>query len=155
MLTALALNSASIWNNIPSRGNDDCRAAQMSNFPYGQSRSEREDVKPSLTAPPVSLTEATPRLTIRRRLAKAQVLGAVAGLVGGISSALFGAGFTAASWLAANQGARQWLSTVGTTLFFLTIPLLIFGGYCMDWMEKGKPQHHSKVVRYEDEDDDQ
>ena len=70
-------------------------------------------------------------------------------------SALFGAAFTAASWLAANQGARQWLSTIGTALFFLTVLLFIFGGYCMDRVEKDKPQHHSKVVRYEDEDDDQ
>jgi hypothetical protein len=126
----------------------------MSNFPYGQRRSEREDVKLSLTALRVSRT-AAPQPTIRRLLAKAQALGAVGGLTGGIFSALFGAGFTVASWFTANQGVRQWLSTVGTTLFFLTIPLLIFGGFCMDWMEKDKPQRHSKVVRYEDEDDDQ
>jgi hypothetical protein len=126
----------------------------MSNFPYGQRRSEREDIKPSLTMSPVSPVEAKPRSTIRRWLAKAQALGAVAGLAGGILSALFGAGFTVASWLAANKGARQWLSTAGTALFFLTVPLLIFGAYCMDWMEKDKPQRHSKVVRYEDEDDD-
>jgi hypothetical protein len=126
----------------------------MSNFPYGQRRSEREDLKPPLTTPPVSRTWATPRPTIRRLLEKAQTLGAVAGLTGGIFSALFGAGFTAASWLAANHGARQWLSTIGTALFFLTIPLLIFGGYCMDWMEKDKPQRRSKVERYENEDDD-
>ena len=126
----------------------------MSNFPYGQRRSEREDVKLSLTTLRVSRT-AAPQPAIRRLLAKAQALGAVVGLTGGIFSALFGAGFTVASWLTANQGARQWLSTLGTTLFFLTIPLLIFGGFCMDWMEKDKPQRHSKVVRYEDEDDDQ
>ena len=125
----------------------------MSNFPYGQRRSEREDVKPSLTAFRVSQTAAQqPR--IRRLLAKAQALGAVGGLTGGIFSALFGAGFTVAGWLTANQGARQWLSTVGTALFFMTIPLLIFGAYCLDWMEKDKPQRHSKVVRYEDDDDD-
>ena len=126
----------------------------MSNFPYGRKRSEREDVKRSMTKPPVSRTEATPRLMIRRLLAKAQVLGAVGGLAGGIFSALFGGAFTVASWLTRNQGARQWLSTIGTALFFLTVPLLIFGGYCMDWMEKDKPQRHSKVERYEDEDDD-
>jgi hypothetical protein len=79
----------------------------------------------------------------------------VVGLAGGIFSALFGAAFTAASWLAADQGTRHWLSTIGTVLFFLTIPLLIFGGYCMDWMEKEAPRLHSKVARYEDEDDDQ
>ena len=128
--------------------------AQMSNFPYGQRRSEREVVKRFVTPPPVSRTEATPWLTFRRWLAKAQALGAVVGLAGGIFSALFGAAFTAASWLAANQDARQWLSTIGTVLFFLTVPLLIFGGYCMDWIEKDKPQRHSKVVRYEDDDDD-
>lgn len=127
----------------------------MSNFPYGQRRSEREDVKRSITTPPVSRTEATPRLMIRRLFAKAQVLGAVGGLAGGIFSALFGGAFTVASWLTRSQGARQWLSTIGTALFFLTIPLLIFGAICMDWMEKDKPQPHSKIVRYEDEDGDQ
>jgi hypothetical protein len=126
----------------------------MSNFPYGQRRSEREDVKPSLTALRVSRMEMAPRPTIRRLLANAQTLGAVGGLTGGIFSALFGAGFTAASWLMANQGARHWLSTIGTALFYLTIPLLIFGGYCMDWMEKDNTQRHSKIVRYEDEDGD-
>jgi len=127
----------------------------MSNFPYGQKRSEREDVERFVTTLPDSRTKATPRLMIRRLLSKAQVLGAVGGLAGGIFSALFGAAFTVASWLTRNQGARQWLSTIGTALFFLTVPLLIFGGYCMDWVEKDKPQRHSKVVRYEDEDDDQ
>jgi hypothetical protein len=126
----------------------------MSNFPYGQKRSEREDVERFVTTLPDSRTKATPRLMIRRLLSKAQVLGAVGGLAGGIFSALFGAAFTVASWLTRNQGARQWLSTIGTALFFLTVPLLIFGGYCMDWVEKDKPQRHSKVVRYEDEDDD-
>jgi hypothetical protein len=127
----------------------------MSHFPYGEKRSEREDVERFVSTPPVSRTEARPRLLIRRLLAKAQVLGAVGGVTGGIFSALFGAAFTLASWLTRNQGARQWLSTIGTVQFFLTVPLLIFGGYCMDWMEKDKPQRHSKVVRYEDEDDDQ
>ena len=127
----------------------------MSNFPYGQRRSEREDAKPFLTAPPISQTEANLRSPVRRWLAKAQALGAVAGLTPALFfSALFGAGFTVASWLADNQVARQWLSTIGTALFFLTVPLLIFGGYCMDWVEKDKPQRNSKVVRYEDLDDD-
>src|SRR5262245_40778714 len=126
----------------------------MSNFPYGWRRSEREDVKPSLTTAPVSPTESKPQATIRRWLDYAQALGAVAGLAGGFFSALFGGAFTLASWLATNQVARQWLSTIGTALFFLTVPLLIFGGYCMDWMEKDKRQYQSKVVRYEDEDED-
>jgi hypothetical protein len=93
--------------------------------------------------------------TGQRRLQKAQTLGAVAGLVGGILAALFGAFFTAAGWFAANEGARQWLSTAGTILLVMTIPLIIFGGYCMDWMDKDKAQRYSKVARYEDDDDDQ
>jgi len=82
-------------------------------------------------------------------------MGVVAGLFGGVASGGFGAVFTAASWFVANQGARQWLSTAGATLLILTIPLLIIGGYCLDWMEKDRPQRGSKVVRYENEDDDE
>ncbi len=37
----------------------------------------------------------------------------------------------------------------------LPIPLLIIGGYCQDRMEKDEPQQYSKVVRCEDENDDQ
>src|SRR5690349_8311331 len=110
-----------LFRTIFPRGNDECRDTQMSNFPYGQRQSERQVVNTSLTTHRVSRTEAAIRLTIRRLLAKAQALGAVGGLIGGMFSPLFGAGFTAASWLTANQGARQWLSTAGTVLFFLTI----------------------------------
>ena len=93
------------------------------------------------------------RTSGRRRFAQAQILGAVAGCAGGIVVALFGPVFTVAGWLVANEGLRQWFSTVGTALLLLTIPLIIFGGYCLDLMEKDKPQRYSNVVR--DEDDDQ
>jgi hypothetical protein len=43
----------------------------------------------------------------------------------------------------------------GTSLLFLTIPVLIFGRYFLDHMEKDMPQRYSKVVGSEDEDDDQ
>jgi len=91
----------------------------------------------------------------RRGLKKAQSLGAVTGVVGGVLAALFGALLTAAGWFVADEGARQWLSTAGTILLFLTIPLIIFGGYCLDWMEKDKPQRNLNVVRHEDDDDDE
>ncbi|MGH9849650.1 MAG: hypothetical protein ACREBD_07295 [Blastocatellia bacterium] len=55
----------------------------------------------------------------------------------------------------ATEDLRGWLSTVGSALLLMTIPLIIFGGYCLDWIEKDKSQRYSKVVRYEDEDDDQ
>ena|SRR5215472_11321273 len=95
------------------------------------------------------------RLTWRRALEQAQVVGAGAGLFGGVASGVFGAVSTAASWFVTNEGARQWLSTTGAILLFLTIPLLIIGGYCLDWMEKDRPQRHSKIARYEDDDDNQ
>lgn len=89
---------------------------------------------------------AKPHLMRRRALDQAPVVCAAAGLFGGVASALFGAVFTTAGWIVANEGARQWFSTSGTVLLFMTIPLLIIGGYCLDWMEKDKPRRNSKVA---------
>ena len=97
---------------------------------------------------------AKPRMTWRRTIEQAQVVGAVAGLFGGVSSGVFGAVFTAAHWFVTNEGARQWLSTTGTVSLFLTIPLLIIGGCCLDWLEKDKPQRAYRVVRYEGDDEE-
>jgi len=97
---------------------------------------------------------AKPRMTWRRAIEQAKVAGAGAGLFGGVASGGFGAVFVAASWFVTNEGARQWLSTTGTVSLFLTIPLLIIGGCCLDWLEKDKPQRAYRVVRYEDDDED-
>jgi len=91
----------------------------------------------------------------RRALDRAQVVSAAAGLFGGGAAGVFGGVFTAASWFVANEGARRLLSTTGAVLLFLTIPLLIIGGFCMDWLEKDKPRRDPKVVRYEDDDEEQ
>jgi hypothetical protein len=96
-----------------------------------------------------------PRVTGARALKQTQVIGALAGLVGGVVAGLFGAVLTVASWFVMNEGARHLFSTTGTVLLFLTIPLLILSGYCLDWMEKDIPQHYPKVARYEDEGDGQ
>ncbi|HKQ75339.1 MAG TPA: hypothetical protein VJ810_16690 [Blastocatellia bacterium] len=85
---------------------------------------------------------------------QAKTVGAVVGLFGGIFATMSGAVFTVASWLVTNDGASQWLSTAGTVLFILTIPLFIFGAFCMDWVEKDKPYHSSKISRFMDTDDD-
>ena len=98
--------------------------------------------------------EVKPRMTWRRAIERAQVAGAAAGLFGGVASGGFGAVFMAASWLVTNEGAHQWLSTTGTLSLFLTIPLLIIGGCCLDWLEKDKPQRAYRVVRYEDADEE-
>lgn len=88
-------------------------------------------------------------VTGARARKQAQVMGALAGLIGSVMAGLFGAVFTAASWFVINEGARRWFSITGTILLSMTVPLMIFGGYCMDWMEKGMPRRHPKFARYE------
>jgi hypothetical protein len=98
---------------------------------------------------------AKSRVTGRRVIEQAQIAGAAAGLFGGVASAMFGGVFTAASWFVADEGARRWLSTTGAILLFLTIPLLIIGGCCLDWLEKDNQRRDPKVARYEDDDEEQ
>ena len=96
-----------------------------------------------------------PALAWRRAIEQAQIMGVAVGLIGSGASGTFGSVFTAVSWFVANEGARRWLSTTGAVLLFLTIPLLIVGGYFMDRMEKDYPSDDPKVARYEDEDEEQ
>ena len=85
--------------------------------------------------------------------AKMQVVGAVVGLAGSVCVVLLGALLIVAGWFVANDAVRHWLSTTGSVLLCLTIPLIILAAYCLDWMENDKPQRWSKVARYDDEDD--
>lgn len=55
--------------------------------------------------------------------------------VGGILAALLGSLLTASTWILGGE-LHPRLRAVGTTLLVLTIPLLIFAGYCLDWMER-------------------
>ncbi|MBO0858336.1 MAG: hypothetical protein J2P21_07715 [Chloracidobacterium sp.] len=98
---------------------------------------------------------AKSRAVWRRAIEHAKVACAAAGMFGGVASATFGSVFTGASWFVANEGARRWLSATGEVLLFLTIPLLIIGGFCMDWLEKDNPKRDPKGGRYEYEDDDE
>ncbi|HQR32464.1 MAG TPA: hypothetical protein PLK30_06995 [Blastocatellia bacterium] len=84
-------------------------------------------------------------------LAKALIVGAMAGLVGSVAAGMSGALLTAASWLSVNEGARHWLSTAGSALLLLTIPLIIVGALCLDWMEKDQPQHRVAFLRDDDD----
>ena len=90
----------------------------------------------------------------RRAIEQSQIAGAASGLFGGVASAMFGSVFTGASWFVANEGARRWLSTTGAILLFLTIPLLIIGGFCMDWLEKDDRKRDPKAARYEGDDEE-
>ncbi len=60
---------------------------------------------------------------------------------GGIGAALVGCILTATTWVVGAQ-LHPWLHGLGTALLIVTIPLLIFAGYCLDWAERGpkKPE---------------
>ncbi|HEY8185378.1 MAG TPA: hypothetical protein VIF64_04890 [Pyrinomonadaceae bacterium] len=62
--------------------------------------------------------------------------GAVFGLCLGILSALIGSVFTAISWFTGPHWHGFSISHYGTVLLFLTIPLLLIGGHCLDLMEQ-------------------
>jgi hypothetical protein len=137
------------------RRHGDCPDDETFDSRAAQGQPKEGDMFALVFTPRKEQTDIRGRETGRRAIERAQIVVAAVGLFGGAASALFGAVFTAASWLVTNEGARQWLSTTGTVLFFLTIPLLIIAGYCMDWVEKDKPQRDPKVVRYEDDDEEQ
>jgi hypothetical protein len=62
---------------------------------------------------------------------------AVCCFAGGIGAAFFGSVLTASTWIL-GAAAHPWLRGFGTAFLILTIPLLIFAGYCMDWMERDR-----------------
>jgi hypothetical protein len=91
-----------------------------------------------------------------RKLTKIYSGVAIIGLFGGAAVSLFGSILTGASWFVATDGTRQLLSVTGSVLLFLTIPLIVLGACCLDWMEKDKSEIGSKTGRHEyEEDDDQ
>ena len=71
--------------------------------------------------------------------------GAVFGLCFGILAPLVGSILTAIAWLTGPRWHGYFIQRYGTVLFFLTIPLLIFGAHCLDLMDKpdeaAKNQH--------------
>lgn len=104
---------------------------------------------------PDAHTSATPQTTGSRTREKVQTLGALSGLCGGVTVAVLGSLLTVAGWMTVDAGAKHWLATAGTVLLCFTIPLIVLGAYCLDWLEKDKTQDLSQVARYDDEDDDE
>ena len=92
------------------------------------------------------------RLVRKRGMTKVQLAGTMVGLAGGVAAAPAGSLLMAVSWCTSNEGARRWLSTAGSMLLCLTIPLIILGAYCMDWLEKKWTRRPLKPVRYHNED---
>ena len=65
-----------------------------------------------------------------------EATGAVCCFSGGMLAALIGSVLTASIWVL-GAPLHPWLHGLGTALLIVTIPLLIFAGYCMDWEEQG------------------
>lgn len=86
--------------------------------------------------------------------AKMQVAGAATGLIGGIGSGVLGGLLIAAGWITSNKDVQHWLSTAGSVLLLLTIPLIILGACCLDWLEKDKSRPNSGAYR-DDEDEEE
>lgn len=97
---------------------------------------------------------AKPHTTARGPLEGLEAWGAFIGLGGGFTSALLGSLLTVAGWLTADAGARHWLATAGTVLLCSTIPLIVLGAYCLDWLEKDETQSGSQTGPYDNDDDE-
>jgi len=53
---------------------------------------------------------------------------------------------TAAAWMLGAQ-LHSWLHGLGTALLIVTIPLLIFSGYCLDWEERNQNKPAAQKAR--------
>ncbi len=70
-----------------------------------------------------------------------EAIAALCCFAGGMATGTLGSVLTALSWIVGGE-VHPWVHVAGTILLLLTIPLLIFSGYCMDWIEQ-KPKARS------------
>ena len=64
--------------------------------------------------------------------------GAVAGLCAGFSAPVVGSIVTVVSWFRDPVWHGLALHQAGTSLFVLTLPLLVFGAHCLDLLDQDK-----------------
>ncbi|HEV7398162.1 MAG TPA: hypothetical protein VGN86_16740 [Pyrinomonadaceae bacterium] len=74
--------------------------------------------------------------------------GAVLGLGLGIFAPCAGAALTVLTWFTGSQWHGFFIGRYGVVLFFLTIPLLIFGAHCLDLMDKEDEQRRVAHSNY-------
>ena len=101
------------------------------------------DVEKLMTESSLLILRLTPRVLMQElnfRGWNCRSAGAVLGLCFGMLSALIGSVFTAISWFTGPHWHGFSIHRYGTVLLFLTIPLLLVGGHCLDLME----QHHKE-----------
>lgn len=63
-----------------------------------------------------------------------RMFAACLGLCGGLLCAVLGSLLTAASWVTREPHNKALLHQLGGVLLCLTIPLLLLGGFCLDWL---------------------
>ena len=80
---------------------------------------------------------------------QARLVGAVVGLLGGLAASLGGSLLIVASWIVRQGAVQSWLSTSGTVLLYLTIPLLLLGACCLDWLEMKRQPRRLRIVPVE------
>lgn len=72
---------------------------------------------------------------LRRHGWSAKTFGAAVGLCGGIVAALAACALTVVCWLTHGTWHGLLLQRSCTVLFFLMIPLLVFGAHCLDLLD--------------------
>lgn len=63
-----------------------------------------------------------------------RMFGACLGLCGGLLCAVTGSLLTVASWVTRAPHNKALLHQLGGALLCSTIPLLLLGGFCLDWL---------------------
>jgi len=71
----------------------------------------------------------------KRTVVNWEATGAFCCFTGGIGAALIGTILSATAWIL-GAPLHPWLHGLGTAFLIITIPLLIFSGYCLDWVER-------------------
>jgi hypothetical protein len=72
---------------------------------------------------------------LRRHGWSAKTFGAAVGLCGGIAAAVAACALTVVCWLTHRAWHGPLLQRSCTVLFFLMIPLLVFGAHCLDLLD--------------------
>jgi hypothetical protein len=75
-----------------------------------------------------------------------EATGALFCFAGGIGAAVLGSLLTASTWIL-GAPLHPWLHGLGTALLIVTIPLLIFSGYCLDWAERDQNETATQKSR--------
>jgi hypothetical protein len=74
--------------------------------------------------------------------------GAVFGLCLGLVAPCAGAALTVIAWFTGGHWHGFFIGRYGVVLFFLTIPLLIFGAHCLDLMDQEDEERRVTHINY-------